>query len=231
VFSVALRELYQEPTVTYTITSTVRLGDNAVRTERDVSVDADKEIALTRVRLIADVPGQERTDLTMRIINTVDTAYLTMPAWTGSRRGKWMQFTPESAQSMGVPLELSRPTTVPGGVEAFAPERLSERGSITGSVDSIEAFHLLGLAGVLKDPDLASSLMGSVPASVTFDSSGAIASFEVTGKGHDVVSTSESLPAGLLEQVLSGASATVTIKQVGKPVDIEVPADKDILPG
>jgi hypothetical protein len=35
----------------------------------------------------------------------------------------------------------------------------------------------------------------------------------------------------LLEQVLSGASATVTIKQVGKPVDIALPADKDVLPG
>lgn len=230
VFSLALRSLYQAPTVEYVVVSTVDLGGNGIRTERTVTVDGDKGVAATRLRITADVPGQAKTDLTMRIISTEDTAYVTMPDWTGPRRGKWLQMTSDSAQSMGVPLELSAPTTVPAGVEAFVAKELTEAGDIEGSVDAVPAFSLLGLSGVFKDPDLASSLIGSVPSSVTFDpTSGSIASFKVTGEGHDVETTSESLPPGTIEDLISLAEATVTIKQIGKPVEIELPARDDIL--
>ncbi|MDV3222444.1 hypothetical protein [Intrasporangium sp.] len=230
VFSVALRSLYQAKTVEYVVESTVQLGENAIRTERKVTVDGDKGLALTRLRLRGEVPGQDEVDLTMRIVNTPDAAYVTMPAWTGSRRGKWMEMTNESALSMGVPLELSAPTTVPPGVEALAAEEFARGGAVRGSIDALPAFSLLGMSGIFKDPDLSSSLIGSVPASVTFDAdSGAIATFTVTGKGHDVWSTSESLPPGMIEQVIDAARAKVTITKIGGRVDVSVPAAEDIL--
>lgn len=226
----ALRSLSQARTVTYVVNSHLNLGGEAIHTEREVTVDAFRKIASTRVRISVAEHGQQTSDVRLLLVNTADRAFLTMPAWTGSRRGKWMQFTEKSARAMGVPLVLSAPSAVPAGLEGFEVTGLSASGRILGTVDALAGFELLGMTGVLKDVDLVSSLTGRVPARVLVDrSSGAMTSLEVSGHGHTVVDPSGSLTPEVLDDMLPVAYSTVTIKQTGEPVDITVPTSKDIL--
>jgi hypothetical protein len=228
-YTKALRSLNQAWTVTYVMNSHLNMGGEAIHTEREVTVDASREIASTRVRISVAEQGQQTTDLRLLVVNTADEAFLTMPAWTGSRRGKWMQFNEKKARKMGVQLVLSAPSPVPPGLEGFEVTGMSASGSILGTVDAVDGFVLLGMTGVFKDVDLAGSLTGRVPARLIVDRfSGTITSLEVSGHGHTVVDSSGSLPSEVLD-LLSVAYSTVTIKQIGEPVDITLPASSDIL--
>lgn len=225
----ALSALRNADTVTYSSTSVVQLASAYSQRQSRVSVDARRRIATTRLSLHADL-GSKRTDTTVLLVNTTDAAFLTMPSWTGPRKGKWMRMTSASPESLQVPLELTDPTTLPPVLEDFEATGVRSSGAIEGTVDAPSGIRLFGLAAALKDPGVAASVTGRIPAVVTVDpASGAILKVEVVGEGHTVHATPESLPPGTLEQFLSAGSALVTIEQVGQPVTIAVPKPKDIL--
>ncbi len=230
-YETALIALRNADTVTYSSTSVVQLTSTYSQREGRVSVDARKGMASTRMRIHADVGGK-RTDTTVLVVTTTDAVFLNMPAWTGPRKGKWMRLTSDSTESLQVPFELTDPTTLPPVLEDFEATGVRSSGAIEGTVDALSGIRLFGLTAALKDPGVAASVAGRIPAAVTLDpASGAILKVEVVGEGHTVHATPESLPPQTLEQFISAASALVTIEQVGQPVTISVPPPKDVLRG
>lgn len=226
-----LSALRNADTVTYSSTSAVQVASNYSQRESRVSVDARRRIATTRLRVHADLGGK-RTDTTVLVVNTTDATFLSIPSWTGSRKGKWMRVTSADLESLQVPLELADPTTLPPSLEHFEGTGVRSSGAIEGTIDALSGIRLFGLTAALKDPGVAASVAGRVPAVVTVDpASGAILKVEVVGEGHTVHATPESLPPGTLEQFLSAASALVTIEQVGQPLTISVPSSEDVLEG
>ncbi len=229
-YAPALQQLKDARSVTYSVTSVIQLGTNSIRGYREVSVDASRHLASTRARIQADVPGKPKTDLTMLVVNTADAAFLTMPSWSDARKGKWMRVTQASAASMGVPLDIESPSTVPPGLDEFQATGMAADGTIEGTVDALSGLALLGMTSTLKDPEFAESLTGRMPAIVTVDpDSNAVTTVEITGKGSTVSASSSAIPAGALQQMLDLATATVTIQQTGNPVTITEPTSRDVL--
>ncbi|MEO6997767.1 MAG: hypothetical protein ABI112_06760 [Terracoccus sp.] len=226
----ALRLLGAAPTIEYTIESVSELGADGIRIEREVKVDVRKQRASTRLHLRADVPGKPKADVTLMVVNTAGHAYLTSPGWTGARRGKWLLMTEASAAQMGVPLDLSAPTSTPPGLDGFQVTGAIGKGTLEGTVEAEPGLKLLGLAAALKDPDTRDTLTGTFRSWVTLDpDSGQIVEMRVAGMGNLVSFTSDPALRESLEQLLSITTATVTIKQTGEPVTITVPAAQDLI--
>lgn len=226
----AMRALSAASTIEYTIESASVAGAEGIRLRRDVTVDAVQQRASTRLRLRSDVSGKPKIDGTLMMVSTADTIFLTSPGWTGARRNKWMLLTEASAAEMGVPLGLSAPTSTPLGIDGLQLGRTVDKQTFEGTVEAEPGLNLLGLGAALKDPELRRSLTGTFRAWVKLDpDSQQIVELRIAGMGNTVSFTSDPALRKTMEQSLSITTAIVTIKQIGEPVTITLPAQKDVI--
>lgn len=225
----ALRLLRAASTIEYTIDSASAVGAYGFRVEREVKVDARKQRAFTRLHVRSDVSDKAKKDVTLMMVSTATTIFVTSPGWTGTHRGKWMLLNEASAAKAGVPLEMSAPTSTPLGLEGFQLGRALDQQTFEGTVEAEAGLKLLGLGAALKDPKLRGSLTGTFRAWVMLDpDSHEIVEMRVAGMGNKVSFTSDAALRKTVEQALSITTATLTIKQTGEPVTITMPAEKDI---
>ncbi|KYH44855.1 hypothetical protein AZH51_01615 [Branchiibius sp. NY16-3462-2] len=224
--AVAIDSINAAPTITYQQDCTTSAGGSDLTTHRTITVDARKDRARVDLEL-PDSASAAAKRMHMTVISSAEEFLITSPDWTGSQAGAWMRVDGRTARIQG--LTPSQAGTVPRGLNAFIQSGRATSNSISGTVPAEDAVYALGLTGMLKDPDLITSLTGEVPATVFFDpATGAIQRLEVTGDGGDVTGQSTEKSKDLVESAFQLTHCTITIDQVGEPVEIALPKSSEI---
>lgn len=227
-YASALTALAKAPTVTYSVQAPILMTRKPVRSDREVSIDARKRLASTRLRIYL-APDRSNGDLTALTVASADAAFVTMPGSNSWPTGKWMKLTEVQASPMGVPLNLDAFSTVPKGLAGFTAAEWLDATTMKGTFDAQSTLELLGMSKLVTDTETAASLTGSAPAVVTIDpTSGALARVDIIAKDNSIEATSGSLPDDGLKPMLTSSDSTITITQIGQPVSISMPAAKDI---
>ncbi|MDF8266457.1 hypothetical protein [Luteipulveratus flavus] len=223
----AVSSMRAAKSVRFSVTSDLAVPGFRVRTVRDVRVDVSRNRQHVRVVMTPSEGKEAGKKLETDVVVTSKAYYLTMPSWTDARRGKWLRFTGSAMVNAGIPApDRANTTAVPLGVAEFTADRGADGtgASITGTVDAASGMNLLGMQTALsKDARLSDTLAGRIPAVLTFKPSGAIASLTVSGRGHSVTGSSTTTPMDYLQEMITGATAKLTVADVGGPVDIIVP--------